>query len=448
MHRNLYPATAPKIVNVPVVIVMVGLPARGKSFISRKLARYLNWIGVSTKVFSLGDYRRRMLEGSQFDHSFFDPNNPNGMNIREECAKLVLADIVEWLKDKGKVAIFDATNSTRKRRETIIEKCQSYECRVMFLESVVDDPVIVKSNVMAVKISSPDYKGVQPEQACEDFLARIEHYEQAYEPLCMAKDRHVSYLKIINGGKQFVANKIEGYLESRIVYYMMNIHITPKAIYLTRHGESEYNLKGRIGGDSDLSHRGRLYGEKLAEFMAEQKLQDFRVWTSEFKRTIQTTEHIKGVSTEKWAALNEIDAGVCEGMTYEEIQENFPEDFAKRDEDKFHYRYRRGESYEDLVARLEPVIMELERQHNVLVVCHQAVGRCLLAYFLDKNYEELPYIKVPLHSVLKLTTEAYGCKIEQFDLHIPAVNTHRQKPEDVSVSRDSAHALQTVPAHE
>lgn len=42
-------------------------------------------------------------------------------------------------------------------------------------------------------------------------------------------------------------------------------------------------------------------------------------------------------------------------------------------------------SYEDLVARLEPVIMELERQENVLVVAHQAVLRCLLAYFLDKS---------------------------------------------------------------
>lgn len=42
------------------------------------------------------------------------------------------------------------------------------------------------------------------------------------------------------------------------------------------------------------------------------------------------------------------------------------------------------QSYEDLVHRLEPVIMELERQENVLVVCHQAVMRCLLAYFLDK----------------------------------------------------------------
>lgn len=72
-------------------------------------------------------------------------------------------------------------------------------------------------------------------------------------------------------------------------------------------------------------------------------------------------------------------------MTYAEIQAKFPEDFRARDQNKFAYRYPRGESYEDLVARLEPVIMELERQGNVLVVSHQAVLRCLLAYFLDKS---------------------------------------------------------------
>jgi len=43
------------------------------------------------------------------------------------------------------------------------------------------------------------------------------------------------------------------------------------------------------------------------------------------------------------------------------------------------------QSYMDVVSRLEPVIMELERQQNVLVVCHQAIARCLLAYFL--NYD-------------------------------------------------------------
>ena len=44
-------------------------------------------------------------------------------------------------------------------------------------------------------------------------------------------------------------------------------------------------------------------------------------------------------------------------MTYEEIHEKFPTEFALRDQDKYHYRYPKGESYEDVVHRLEPVIM-------------------------------------------------------------------------------------------
>lgn len=83
-------------------------------------------------------------------------------------------------------------------------------------------------------------------------------------------------------------------------------------------------------------------------------------------------------------------------MTYEEIAEKYPTDFAARDQNKFSYRYPRGESYEDLVARLEPVIMELERQGNVLVVSHQAVLRCLLAYFLDKSAGQC-YVSTRFH---------------------------------------------------
>lgn len=55
-----------------------------------------------------------------------------------------------------------------------------------------------------------------------------------------------------------------------------------------------------------------------------------------------------------------------------------------------HLSFLLSQSYQDLVQRLEPVIMELERQENVLVICHQAVMRCLLAYFLDKSAGELP----------------------------------------------------------
>ena len=52
----------------------------------------------------------------------------------------------------------------------------------------------------------------------------------------------------------------------------MNIHITPRTIYLTRHGESQHNIAGKIGGDSNLSPRGKLYAQALAEFINKQNI--------------------------------------------------------------------------------------------------------------------------------------------------------------------------------
>uniref|UniRef100_A0A0B7A5D8 Uncharacterized protein n=1 Tax=Arion vulgaris TaxID=1028688 RepID=A0A0B7A5D8_9EUPU len=103
-------------------------------------------------------------------------------------------------------------------------------------------------------------------------------------------------------------------------------------------------------------------------------------------------------------------------MTYEEIQDQYPQDFADRDQDKYHYRYPSGESYQDLVARLEPVILELERQENVMVICHQAVLRCLLAYFQDKSAEESPYVDIPSATVVRLRISGGGCVQEQIPL--------------------------------
>ncbi len=42
--------------------------------------------------------------------------------------------------------------------------------------------------------------------------------------------------------------------------------------------------------------------------------------------------------------------------------------------------------------------------------------------------EELPYIKVPLHTVFKLTPTAYRCIVETVKLDVDAVDTHRSKP--------------------
>lgn len=73
--------------------------------------------------------------------------------------------------------------------------------------------------------------------------------------------------------------------------------------------------------------------------------------------------------------------GICEGLTYEEIQERFPQEFAWRDQDKLKYRYPHGESYLDLLQRVDTVVQALLTQSEVLVVSHQAVLRCIMAYF-------------------------------------------------------------------
>ncbi len=140
-------------------------------------------------------------------------------------------------------------------------------------------------------------------------------------------------------------------------------------------------------------------------------------------------------------------SGIADGLTYEEIESLYPEEFGERDKDKYNFRYIRGESYRDLVQRLEPVIMELERHrepgHSIFIIGHQAVLRCIYAYFMNYSPEELPYIKVPLHTIVKLTPKAYECHEERFPVDIPAVDTHRAKP----TTEESLLPLSKNPSH-
>ncbi|KAL3319914.1 6-phosphofructo-2-kinase/fructose-2,6-bisphosphatase 3, partial [Cichlidogyrus casuarinus] len=305
-----------------------------------------------------------------------------------------MEDMLSWLAvDQNSIAVFDATNTTRERRNILLENCTGYN--LIFIESICNNMQLVKESILEVKVKSPDYISMSAEQAIEDFLNRIQHYEMQYEPIDDTLDSNLSYVKIINQGERFIVNNIQGALSSRMIYYLMNMRVGKRTIYITRHGESEFNLVGKIGGDSKLSPRGQQYAKSLADFIKSQNIPDLKVWTSHMMRTRLTARDVPCSEKESWKALDEIDAvidrplihrmlqGCCDSLTYEEIQSLYPADFARRDQDKFNYRYPMGESYQDLVYRVEPVIMELEHQSHVLLVCHQAVARCILAYFLN-----------------------------------------------------------------
>ncbi|KAN0060351.1 Fructose-2,6-bisphosphatase [Thecaphora frezii] len=430
-----------------IVVCMVGLPARGKSYVANRVLKYLRWLEYDVKVFNVGQLRRALARtkfrqsGVKEDHTanFFDPANPSAYKLRSQMAEECLEQLIGWLKRGGNVGIHDATNSTKARRQEIADRiAREPDLKLVFLESICTDPAVIEKNI-AVKVSSgdPDYAGMTPEAAKADFLARIKHYAEGYEPVnADGTEAHYSYVKVTDVGKSVVINKIQGYLESRIAFYLMNLHLTPRNIFFSRHGESQYNVEGKIGGDSDLSERGMAYAKALPQLIQD-NIGDapLTVWHSTLKRTGQTASFLPYPKL-AWKSLDELDAGVCDAMTYEEIEKYYPEDYANRDEDKFNYRYRGGESYRDVVVRLEPIIMELERQENILIIGHQAIIRCLYAYFHALSQEDLPYIKIPLHTVIQLTPKAYGCDEKRFQLPIEAVDTHRPRPPKPDVAED------------
>jgi hypothetical protein len=89
------------------------------------------------------------------------------------------------------------------------------------------------SNILEVKTTSPDYAGQDPDVAAQDFRNRIRNYEKVYQTIDQ-DESDLTYLKIMDVGKQVIINRIQDYLQSRVVYYLMNLHIKPRSIWLSR----------------------------------------------------------------------------------------------------------------------------------------------------------------------------------------------------------------------
>lgn len=247
-------------------------------------------------------------------------------------------------------------------------------------------------------------------------------------------------MKILNCGEKMVQRRCEGYLVSKIAGYMLNLHVQPRVIYLTRHGLSVDNSAKKLGGDSKLTEEGLLFARRLKCFMR-QRLQcrasdssaedasrkGWLLYTSQLKRVRQTTRPLledagfavkSGMRRVHTALLNEINAGIYDGFTASEFQQRAPEEHALRAKDKLRYRYPQGESYLDLVQRIQPVAMEIEREKRpVLVIAHQAVLRCILAFFQGTLLHAMPELYVPLHTVLQLTITPHGCDVEHICLN-------------------------------
>ncbi|CDH54432.1 bifunctional 6-phosphofructo-2-kinase fructose--bisphosphate 2-phosphatase [Lichtheimia corymbifera JMRC:FSU:9682] len=410
-----------------IAIVTVGLPARGKTHVSRSLCRYLRWLGVATQVFSVGNYRRERL-GSVVSKDMFDPGNEEAVAKRVAIANECLEDMISWLQTGGgQVGIYDGNNVTVARREEISKRLLAQGIHPLFIESLCDKPEIVFANIKSVKVSSPDYYGWEPEAAVEDYENRIKEHEAYYETI---NDVSMPFVKLINVGEHLVVNRVQGYLQSRIVYYLMNLHNRPRLIFFARSGMSFNDRSYKV--DAELSPEGWEYAEKLKKFIIdyrshkespESKSADeersLSVWTSTQKKSRQTASVFteENAAVRQYSMLNQLNPGEVDGLTPEEIKQRYPEEMMRAKEDPYRHRFSRAESYHDLAVRLEAIIMELEREKNdVLIIAHETVLRCLYAYLFDRPESQIPQISIRRGTVIVVTPSAYGCKEARLDI--------------------------------
>ncbi|EPS93408.1 hypothetical protein FOMPIDRAFT_76025 [Fomitopsis schrenkii] len=413
-----------------ILVLTVGLPARGKTHISRALERYLRWTGVKTQVISLGDYRRKVIGGTQKlppDYFTLGEKSPETIALRKRISDGCEQLIWDFFNAKGQVLIYDANNGTKERRRSIAEKFVAAGIHVIMLESICDDEELILANIRSVKISSPDYRGWDQDKAVDDYYKRIRDHVVHYEPV---EETDYPSIRIKNVGDNIMVNDIRGYLQSRIVFFLMNIHNRFRTIYFARSGQSliEHSYKA----DSDLSPGGWQYAEKLKEFVFKQRAKTLEargvdpttrrlvIWTSARRRSHHTAWPFlttspndpcppSSVKVMERPQMSEINPGVWDGLTPDEVRKYYPDEWERFVKDPYAYRAPRAESYHDLCVRLEPTLIELERQkEDLLIIGHASVIRCILAYLIGLPASEIPAIEVARGDLLEVMPTSYG----------------------------------------
>ena len=283
---------------------------------------------------------------------------------------------------------------------------------VLFVETICDDPAIIDANVRHNKLGLPDYAGMSVDEAFRDFQARIAQYARAYVPV---DDDEGSYVKLVDAGRQVISNRIEGYLPSRLVFFLMQIRPTHRPIWLSRHGESEFNVAGRIGGDAPLTERGREYAERLAEFVRER---------APGRRCGRAPSSARSPRPRRWVTVR-----APGGRSTRSTRASATASPTRRSGRGCPRSSPRGRGTSSATAIPGANRMRTSSSgsspsssssngsdHRCLIVGHQAVIRALYGYLMGKPQDECPHLQVPLHTVIELTPTEYDYREERFAL--------------------------------
>ncbi|WP_027186357.1 bifunctional nucleoside/nucleotide kinase/histidine phosphatase family protein [Desulfovibrio inopinatus] len=385
-------------------IVMVGLPARGKTTVAAKIKENLEKENIRVRIFNNGDVRRRMLQENTSHAGFYNPSNIEGHSVREKIAMINIEEARHYLSSRGQIAILDATNASAKRRQTLREHLTDHP--IIFVECINEDRELLQASIIR-KTKMAEFAHLTFDEAYRSFEERISYYESIYSPLSH-KDNSITIDTLNNRIIRENVGVVIPYYP-RIRDLLVSDWV--KNLFLVRHGQTHYNLDMRLGGNSELTETGHAQARALADHFKGTPIP--YIFTSTKIRTKQMGTPISADQSGHCTVISlpefdEIDAGVCEHMTYQEILEQMPEAYAARSRDKYNFIYEKGEGYVTLKDRvyrgIKKALYLSGNSDNIMVIGHQAVNRMILSHFLFRRTEDVPYIYIPQDKYFHITS--------------------------------------------
>src|SRR5579872_4125323 len=159
-------------------------------------------------------------------------------------------------------------------------------------------------------------------------------------------------------------------------------------VFLIRHGATELSAEDRFAGAIDvlLSDQGRDQARRLGRRLSGEKIA--AAFASPMKRTQETARLVvdpHGIAVTPVDGIREISHGRWEGMRREEVEKQFPEEYARYEHDPFSFSPMGGESGLQVTARALPALLKIVEDHadqRIVVVSHKATIRLLLSTLL------------------------------------------------------------------
>lgn len=187
------------------IVVVVGLPASGKSTVAKQLCGHLADCGYSSRIYNAGNMRRQQKLFTFNDSEFFNPTNTAAKSERENYATMTMAALLEDVEGgRVNVGFLDATNTTVERRNRMLQMVRdnNINATVVVLDVQTTSQALINFNING-KAFNVDYRGKDYDDSIRDFKRRTEHYFQVYAPVLdveMAQNADLvsMYARIVN----------------------------------------------------------------------------------------------------------------------------------------------------------------------------------------------------------------------------------------------------------